>query len=147
MVRNHWDRQKRRKSVDLDMNVLEEQENEGPPHEDPWIAHWRTNLLDLAWSALEEYERSHVGSLSYTVLRLRADFPEATSEELATRLSQQLGREIRPDALRQQLKRARARFAEFLVAEIAAGLDQADPTRIQEELIFLGIYEFIKDVI
>ena len=145
MVRNHWDKQNRRRGVDYDLQLM--QDDDTPTESDDWLVHWRTNVLEIAWSALERYQRTHAGSIAYTVLRLRADAPQDNSEQLAARLSQQLGKEIRSDTFRQQLRRARVRFAEFIVEEIASGIDRADPIRIQEELICLGIYEHVKDVL
>jgi DNA-directed RNA polymerase specialized sigma24 family protein len=146
MVRNYWDKQKRRQGVNFDLTLLEE-EHASDDSSDSWLNHWRRNVLEIAWSALEQYQQSNPGSVAYTVLRTRADFPAATSDELAEKLALQLGRELRADTFRQQLKRARTRFAEFLVEEIAHGLTETDASRIQDELICLGIYEHIKDVL
>ena len=85
--------------------------------------------------------------MAYTVLRLRSDHPGLDSKQLAEKLSARLHREVRPEALRQQLRRARIRFAEMVVEEVTQGLDTTDPSRIQEELICLGIYEYVKDVL
>ncbi|MEZ6097092.1 MAG: hypothetical protein R3C03_23195 [Pirellulaceae bacterium] len=52
------------------------------------------------------------------------EFPEDSSTQLAERLSQAAGREIKADTTRQQLRRARVRFVEFLVSEIADGLQK-----------------------
>ena len=145
MVRNHWDKQNRRRGVDFDLQLM--QDDEIPAEIDEWLVHWRTNVLEIAWSALERYQRTHAGSIAYTVLRLRADAPQDNSDQLAATLSEHLGKEVRPDSFRQQLRRARVRFAEFIVEEIASGMVRADPARIQEELICLGIYEHVKDVV
>ena len=108
-------------------------------------AGWRDNLLSLTWAKLEEYECQHEGSVAYSVLKLRAENPSDNSKQLAARLSELAGRDIKPDTTRQQLRRSRIRFAEFLVEEIADGLDEPDPSRLQEELISLGLYEHVKD--
>jgi RNA polymerase sigma-70 factor (ECF subfamily) len=81
------------------------------------------------------------------VLRLRADRPDETSEQLAARLSEKLGRTVRPDAIRQQLRRARLRFADLLIAEVAGGLDDPTPERIEDELIALGLLGSVKDLL
>ncbi|HEY6564892.1 MAG TPA: sigma factor, partial [Pirellulaceae bacterium] len=138
MVRSHWDKEKRRQGVNYDVSLMQDTERESEG--DPWLGNWRSNVLDLAWSALEQYQRTHAGSIAYTVLKLRADHPTWNSQELSNALSQALGQEVRPDALRQQLRRARVRFAEFVTQEVAHGLAEPTPDRIQEELICLGIY-------
>jgi len=145
MVRNHWDKQNRRKGVDYDLEFVEG--NEDTQLDDAWESSWRQNVLDIAWSQLRDYQEQTSGSVAFSVLKLRAEQPQLDSTQLAAELSTQIGREIKPAAVRQQLRRARVRFAELLVEEIANGLDQPDRGRIQEELISLGIYENIKDVI
>lgn len=145
MVRTYWQQQKRREHANFDLSLLQD---EDPSLDDEtWVGNWRKAVLEIAWSSLETYQRNHPGSSAYTVLRMRADHPDMNSQELAERLSQKLGREIRPDALRQQLRRARTRFAEFVVEEIGQGLTEPTPDRIQQELICLGMYEHIKDVL
>lgn len=145
MVRNHWSKQKRRRAVDFDVDLMEESQDQ--LEDDDWLRSWRKNVLDLAWSRLEDYQRQHTGSVAYTVLRLRTEHPDLDSTQLAAKLSDQVGRAVKPDTVRQQLRRARMRFAEMVVEEIAHGLETADPARIQDELICLGIYEHIKDVL
>jgi len=143
MVRNHWAKQKRRKTADLEVQDLpvEDEDTEA----DPWVDAWRGNLMELTWSSLEHYERTHKGSVACTVLRLRTDFPDDSSEQLAERLSDKLGKPVRADALRQQLKRARNRFAEMLVQQIADVIDDPTAERIEEELVSLGLADQLRD--
>lgn len=145
MVKNHWDKSNRRKSVDHDLERVAEVRDDNDA--DPWIDQWRSNVMQNAWQALMDYEQRHPDRPMATVLQMRASFPEDTSQQMAERLSQQLGKPVRADSLRQQLRRARVRFAEYVVEEIADGLNVANPDRIQEELIHLGLYEQIKDVL
>ena len=143
MVRNFWSRQKRRRPVDVDVGRLESEQDD--PDEGPWLAAWRRSVLDLAWKALEQHQRSRAGSVCYTLLRLRTDHPDDTSEQLAARLSEQAGKPFRAAAVRQQLHRARSRFAELLVDEVANGLDGPTPQRTEDELIALGLWELVRD--
>ncbi len=146
MVRNHWAKENRRRPVDIDQ-VHTDEVGEEHTQEDPWLDSWRYNVLELAWAALKNYEEQREGRIAYTVLKLRAEHPTVDSESLAGKLSEVTGKTYRADTTRQQLRRARIRFAEFLVEEIAQGLEQSDPNRIQEELIALGLYENIRDVL
>jgi len=66
---------------------------------------------------------------------------------LALRLSQKLGKTASADQARQQLRRARVRFAEYLVAEVADGIEVPTPERIEEELSHLGLLDRIRDVL
>lgn len=144
MVRNHWSKENRRRPADLEVGDLPLEDDSGDEDE-RWVEAWRSNLLDLTWSALEAYERSHKGSVAHAVLKLRADCPDADSEELAERLADQLNRPVRADAYRQQLKRARARFAELLIQQIADVIDDTNPDGIQDELASLGLLEQVRD--
>ncbi len=143
MVRNHWSKQKRRRAADVDVDKLGVAA-EGAD-EQSWLASWRRSVLDLAWNALQQEERKRAGSVAYTLLRLRADHPDDTSEQLAARLAEKTGKPMRADAVRQKLHRAREQFADVLLAEIARGLDPPTPERIEEELVDLGLIELVRD--
>jgi hypothetical protein len=144
LVRNYWQRKRKQAGVDLDIGALAAPEAT-PEVEAEAAAAWRQSMLDLAWKALEDYERATPGSVSWTVLRLRAEHPGDDSEGLAARLSQRTGRPFRPDAIRQQLRRARVRFAQALLEEVARGLDDPTPQRVEEELIEVGLMEYVQD--
>lgn len=144
MVRNYWRQEKRRGTVDYDLERVPES---APGEVDPWLDGWRLNVLDLTWGALEQYERGRQGRIAFTLLRMRSKHPDDRSEQLAARLSEKLGHPVTAAAVRQQLRRARLRFAELLVQEIADGLDQATPDRIQDELVCLGLFEYVKDLL
>jgi RNA polymerase sigma factor (sigma-70 family) len=143
MVRNYWSRQKRRRGTPLDLSNLAEEQDEA---DDPWLASWRRSVLDLAWKALKQQQERRAGNLAYTLLRLRTEHPGDTSEQLASRLSQKLGKPVRADALRQQLRRARLQFADLLIAEIGKSFDDPTPEKIEGELIALGLLEFVRDL-
>ena len=50
-------------------------------------------------------------------------------------------------ALRQQLRRARMQFADLLITEIGQGLSDPTPKKIQEELLALGLLEYLHDLL
>jgi RNA polymerase sigma-70 factor (ECF subfamily) len=141
MVHDHWARANRR-PAGVDPGALAG-DDAGP--DDPWLASWRQNVLDHAWAALREHERSNPGSSAFTVLRLRADHPDDSFEQLAARVGEKLGAPVRPDACRQVVRRARVRFAELLVEEVRAGLADPSPDRVAEELAAVGLLEYIRD--
>jgi hypothetical protein len=111
-----------------------------------WLMEWRACLLDRAWQALQAHQDIK-GSPYHTVLRLAVNHPNDTSLMLASRAERELKRPMRPDAFRQQLKRARRRFAEILRDEVARTLDDPTPEAIVDEFIDLGILEFMRDYI
>lgn len=146
MVRNHWAKQNRCKTSDMDQ-IYADELGQDDELNDPWLDSWRVNLLEIAWAALKDYQDRRTGRVTYTILKLRSEFPDVDSPTLAAKLSEEVGVEFRADATRQHLRRARIRFAEFLVEEIAHGLETAEPGRIQEELIALGLYNSVKDLL
>lgn len=141
MVRNHWARENRRAGEPLD----EEQFAADDAPEDPWLAEWTSVVLETTWRGLEDFQKQTKGSLAYTVLRLRTDFPDDDSEQLAARLTTVVGRTMNAAATRQQLRRARLRFAQLLVAETARGLTNPTPAAVEEELMSLGLMEYVRD--
>ncbi len=104
---------------------------------------WRNHLLDRAWRALRDDEletkRPH-----FTVLSARVDHPDLRSADLALKVTSSLGRPISTGAFRQAVVRARERFVELLLHEIAATLDSPDAEQIEEELADLRLLEFCR---
>jgi hypothetical protein len=143
LVRSFWSKRGRRAGDLHDVSQLADGSDETADAQ--WLAGWRSTLLDNAWAALQDHERSHEGSIAYKVLRLRADYPDDDSPQLAERLSVALGRLVRPEALRQQLHRARWRFAQFLIAEVARSVEAPTPERVEEELIEVGLIDYVRD--
>jgi RNA polymerase sigma factor (sigma-70 family) len=143
MIRTDWARRARGRSASLDMDLFAAEDDERL--ERSWLGAWQQTVLDHAWAALREVERQNPGQAAHTILKLRAEFPEETSEQLAARLCERLGSSIRPDAARQMLRRARLRLAEILVAEIEAGLDSPTPERVEEELAALELLDHVRD--
>jgi RNA polymerase sigma factor (sigma-70 family) len=141
----YWTRKGRHAKVDLDVGQLPETEGDQSQLEEEWNAAWQRSILDMTWAAMEDYARTHPQSLSWTLLRLRADHPDDDLTELAARFAQQTGKSLRPPALRQQLRRARLRFAELLIEEVAKSLDDPSPERVEEELIETGLMPYVRD--
>ena len=108
MVRNFWEKQARRRPVDADLGTVAE----CTATADPWLAAWQKTVLDHVWSALQDVERANPKNTAHTLLRLRTEFPDDTSEQLADRLGQKLNSVMRADSCRQVLRRARLNFAE-----------------------------------
>src|SRR5262249_43453223 len=80
-----------------------------PQDDAAFLAHWRDRLVGQAFEALQDHEQQ-TGQPFYTVLRLRADRPEAGAADLAGLLSQQWSRPVTPGWVRKQLHFARQRF-------------------------------------
>ena len=141
MVRNYWSRENRRTGVEFN----EEQFAADEDQQDEWLDEWKSVVLDTAWRAFEQYQIRTPGSVAYSVLRLRADNLDDDSEQLSARVSKTVGRPINAAATRQQLRRARLRFAQLLVEEVARGLTGPTPEAVEAELISLGLMEYVRD--
>jgi RNA polymerase sigma-70 factor (ECF subfamily) len=104
----------------------------------------RQELLDRAWLALE---REDTKQPLYLALRLKADCPESSSDELAEKLTVRLGRPITADSVRQALKRARDRFADLLVIEVSRSLESTDFDDLVTEVAELGLTPYCQSAL
>ena len=59
-------------------------------------------------------------------------------------MGRETGKPWRADSGRQQLRRARLKFAELLVEELSASIPQATPEAVEEELVELGLIGFVR---
>jgi RNA polymerase sigma-70 factor (ECF subfamily) len=107
---------------------------------------WRDELLGRAWTALEQVER-RTGQPFHVVLRLRADCPDLDSAQMAQKLTASLGKPVTAAWVRQNLHRARGKFIELLVAEVAETLDQPSPDDLERELIDLDLFEYCRPAV
>ncbi len=110
------------------MNELDEQ----------FVAEWRQEVLDRTWEALEADQAAGRHEY-YTVLRRRAESPEASIADLAAVLASELGRLVNEASARQMVHRARERFAELLLDELARTPDGSTPEGLERELAELGL--------
>jgi RNA polymerase sigma-70 factor (ECF subfamily) len=78
------------------------------------------------------------------VLRAKIDQPQLRSAELAQHVGILLGRTFTEVGIRQMVHRARQRFAELLVAEVAATLPASGSQQLEEELIELGLLDYCR---
>lgn len=138
---------RKRPATTSDSEVLDLLTAQGPSliPDQEWIAQWRECLLDRAWKNLEEHQRLLPGNLYYTVLQLLVQNPGRDSTALAAEASQLVRRPIEAEAFRKQVSRARRKLAKFLVSEIAQTLDKPTPAQVEEELIDLGLIEYVRD--
>jgi RNA polymerase sigma-70 factor (ECF subfamily) len=108
-----------------------------------FLTSWRDELLAHTWTALERFERETCQPY-FTVLRYRADHPDAHSPEMAKELTSLLGKKLNSSSVRQTLHRAREKFADLLLEEIAHSLESPSPESLQQELIDLELWEYCR---
>jgi RNA polymerase sigma-70 factor (ECF subfamily) len=121
----------------LDRQAAEE------PAESETVEHClREQVLDLAWEALERSQPHY-----FTVLRLRADYPEMTSRQMSQRLLEERGQNLAPDTVRKTLERARARYADLLLDEAAQLAETSDPAELRLELEQLDLLKYCRSAL
>jgi RNA polymerase sigma factor (sigma-70 family) len=117
-----------------------------PPSRDvdrEFLEHWRQELLNHAWKDLAKVDEQ-TGQLFHTVLRLRVEQPGLRSAQMAEELSARLGRPITAASLRQTLHRAREKFSDLLLDEVALSLEQPTAEELQDELCDLGLLDYCR---
>jgi RNA polymerase sigma-70 factor (ECF subfamily) len=108
-----------------------------------FITSWRDDLLARTWQALQRLE-TDTGRPLYTVLRFKAEHAELTADHMAEALATPLGKPLTAAGVRQTLHRARERFAELLLEEVAQSLDNQSVESIEQELIDIGLIEYCR---
>jgi RNA polymerase sigma-70 factor (ECF subfamily) len=102
---------------------------------------WRDEVLARTWEALAKLQ-AETGKPYHDVLRFRASHPKLTSGQMAEALSTQLRKPLTDAGVRQTLHRAREKFAELLLDEVARSLQTNDTERLREELSDLGLLPY-----
>ncbi len=136
----------RRRRVGVDVALLQDTlVDDQPSPEQHWRAGWRRCLLDKVWRELDRHERRSPGNHAFTVLRVVMDHPDENSPAQAARAAARLGKELKPEAFRKQVSRARRLFAGLLLEEVYQTLDQRDPVVAEEELLELDLLGLVRD--
>jgi RNA polymerase sigma-70 factor (ECF subfamily) len=111
---------------------------------DDFAAAFREDFLLRAWDRLRELEQRS-GQPFFTVLDFRARHPERTSEQMAQALAGQLADgPLNAAAVRKTLERARAKYADILLDEVAAALGSGDREALETEIIELGLHRYCR---
>jgi RNA polymerase sigma-70 factor (ECF subfamily) len=117
---------------------------EPPPEYDrQFLDSWREELLNRAWNALAEVEKD-TGQPFHTVLRFRVEHPDLRSTQMAEQLGALLQRTLRADWVRQILHRARDKFADLLIADVAETLESSSADDLAQELIDVGLMDYCR---
>jgi RNA polymerase sigma-70 factor (ECF subfamily) len=106
---------------------------------------WRRALLDRAWEALAKFQHK-TGQPFHAVLEYRSQYLEGgcSAAQIAEHLRATLGRSLTREAVRKVLQRARQRFADFLLEEVAESLEGPTPERLEQELRDLGLLAYCR---
>jgi RNA polymerase sigma factor (sigma-70 family) len=107
---------------------------------------WRDELLARTWEVLSQFEKE-TGQPYHLMLYHKTNHPEQSSTAMAEQMSARLGKKISAPAVRQIIHRARAKFAELLLEEVARSLATADKEAIAQELADLGLLPYCQDAL
>jgi RNA polymerase sigma factor (sigma-70 family) len=114
--------------------------------EERFAAEWRAQLLDRTFAALEEFER-WTGQPLHTLLHFRVEHPDLPVADLARQLSGRLGQEPSATWVYKHLHKARQKFADLLVAEVARTLDRPGVEELGQELAELGLLRWCQSAL
>jgi DNA-directed RNA polymerase specialized sigma24 family protein len=125
------------------------------PFEEDELRIWRESVLsraiDGALKELEDYERDRQErthpNVFHTLARLLIDNTGVSSEELARRLGERVGREYQAGCTRNIVMRMRYKLAELLVAEVIRQLDDPGFDNVLDELRDLGLLAYVEPYI
>ncbi len=107
--------------------------------DDSFDVDWREHLLARTWQALGDARPTYE-----QVLRLRTEMPSASSQALAEAMHDRHGVSWSAATLRQSLHRARERFGELLVNEVAHTVDPVTQEAVETELAALELLSYCK---
>jgi RNA polymerase sigma-70 factor (ECF subfamily) len=105
--------------------------------QDEFLDCWRAELLHRTWLALEQSNAA-----LYALLRLHAADPDATASEKAEYLQRQSGQAYTANRVRVMLHRARQKFSQLLMLEVATSLDDPTEEELRQELRHLRLLSY-----
>jgi DNA-directed RNA polymerase specialized sigma24 family protein len=111
--------------------------------EEEFIRLWREGLVRRALQALEGHEK-RTGEVRYTVLRLAMDHPGMEAEEMARRLSGQLGKPATAAWVRKRVFLARQKLRDLLRHEVRQTLREPTDEAVEEELAEVGLLAYCR---
>lgn len=147
MVIDHYRAQQRelkRQQPFLADGAHEPAEVASTPEEDQrFLDLWRQELIDQAWKALEQAEKT-IGQPYAALLRYQSDHPGCRSAQIADHFSSLGEKKYTAAGVRQLIHRAREHFGGLLVQEVARSLrstegENVSAERIEQELIELNL--------
>jgi RNA polymerase sigma-70 factor (ECF subfamily) len=103
--------------------------DEGADSEAAFLRSWREELVNRAWDALAEAKPTY-----HAVLVFHVENPEVPSPRMAEQLAARLGKPFTAAHVRVTLHRAREKFAELLLDEVAHSLGACTEAELIQEL-------------
>jgi DNA-directed RNA polymerase specialized sigma24 family protein len=104
---------------------------------------WRDELVRRALRALEGHEKE-TREVRYTVLKLAMDHPGMESEEMARRLTEQMGKAVGAAWVRKRVFLARQKLRDLLRKEVWQTLREPTDEAAEEELAEVGLLAYCR---
>jgi RNA polymerase sigma-70 factor (ECF subfamily) len=148
-VIDHWRKQKKTRNEaphalpDDAVTAAPTQTDEHLEDEAAFLKGWQEELLARSWEALAQFQKE-TGIPYHTVLQCKTAHPQAQTAQLVAQVCQQTGKPFTEGNLRTTLHRARQRFADLLLEEVARSLETSDLTQLEEELIELHLLDYCR---
>lgn len=148
MIADHFRKKASRKEQSLPEELSGATDPGGtvPGEDERFLVSWREQILDRTWQALADHE-SRTGVPYHRVLRLRVSEPGISSERLAGRIAEMLGKTTSSGSARVLVHRAREKFANLLVGVVADSLSDGSDEAVEAELIELRLMVYCRDVL
>lgn len=143
LIRSHFRKQNRHSQTGVPMEEIAQLEEGDKQDYQLFGESWREDLLFRTWQSLAEHQQK-TGVTYYSVLNLRVTHPELDGDSFAEKLSNELGRQVNPATARVQLHRAREKFANLLIDDVANSLEDDSRNQVEQELIELGLMEYCR---
>jgi RNA polymerase sigma-70 factor (ECF subfamily) len=142
LVTDHFRRQAK-SPLSLTPEFVQVADSSGENNDQEFDERWRREILAQTWKAMDRAETEKPTSY-VAVLRAKALHPEENSTALASRLSEELDRDINAAWLRQTLRRARLRFNDLLRQEVQRTINSDNEDDVQTELADLGLLKYTR---
>lgn len=145
LVITHQKKKKKLRFMDSGFEEPAAREADGFDFDKEFLENWRKTLLDRAWNALAAAQVPDSSPFN-DALRFRSENPKLSSTQMAEILNARL-KPVPPftdAALRKILQRAREKFTDLLVEEVAQSIQNPSTEAIEQELIDLGFQAYCK---
>ncbi len=144
MVIDHWRKKKgHAETAPLPSDQMVSADWPGFQDEETLLRACQEDVLARTWEALAREDKKGDTTL-HTILKFKIAHPDMRTRAMAKQLGPMLKKPMSDDSLRQALHRARSRFAELLLEEVAVLLGTRDRQKLEDELVDLKLLDYCR---
>jgi RNA polymerase sigma-70 factor (ECF subfamily) len=133
----HWPR-----PLPPDFPAPAEEPSEHEDDDNAFIQKWREELIDRTWASLAKAHPSY-----HAVLLMHVENPDMHSQEIAEQLTAESNKPFTGGNVRVTLHRAREKFANLLIEEVAHSLTEPTESELIDELRSLRLLKLCAPVL